>query len=190
MIGGVAGDVGHVVENGLGQFAGNIDTGNPQWHREHEAAFKAAQSEASRHFRKCPGCSAWVCTDCWNNDEGLCTSCAPREAAYVAQARNQAMRNNIDTAVENANVWHGKLETRNTQCPNCGRPAGDADFCGNCGAPLAQKKCPNCGAPVGAGLAFCGKCGSPVNAPSGKCPKCGRENEPGMAFCGGCGTKL
>ena len=191
-IGGVAGEIGHVVENGIGQFSGNIDTGNPQWHREHESAFNAAQSEAAQHFRKCPGCSSWVCTDCWNAAEGLCTNCAPREAAYVAQARNQAMRNNIDAAVENANVWHGRLEVQTTTCPGCGRPVEGGAFCNYCGTPLAQDKCPQCGNPVSPGSAFCNRCGSPISAqpPNGKCSKCGFENAPGSAFCSGCGNKL
>lgn len=191
LLGGVAGDVGHVVEHGLGGISGNIDTGSPQWHREHEIAFNEAQAEAEKHFRKCPGCSAWVCSDCWNANEGLCTQCAPREAAYVAQARNQAMRNNIDEAVENATVWHGKLDYQTTTCPNCGKPAGDGAFCNHCGSPLSQSKCPQCGKAVAPGSAFCNHCGASMTVPgNGKCPQCGAENAPGSAFCSGCGSRL
>ena len=189
LLGGVAGDLGNAVERGLDAIGSKFDDQGPQWRQEQEGAFDSAQAEVRPHFRKCPACSMWVCDDCWNNDEGLCISCAPRESAYVAQARNQAMRNNIDAAVETATVWHGELETRTTICPSCGKPSGQGKFCNNCGAPLAMNKCPNCGANVALGLKFCGECGSPI---SGKkvCPNCGTENEPGMKFCGECGTKL
>jgi len=189
LFGGVASDLGSAVERGLDAIGSNLDSQSPQWRKEQEQAFDAAQEEVRPHFRRCPACNQWVCDDCWNNDEGLCVACAPRESAYVAQARNQAMRNNIDAAVETATVWHGELETRTTVCPSCGKPTGQGKFCNNCGAPLAMNKCPNCGASVALGLKFCGECGSPV---AGKkvCPNCGTENEPGMKFCGECGTKL
>ena len=189
LFGGIAGNLGNAVENGLNNLGSKYDTDSPQWRQEQEKAFDDAQAEVHSHFKKCPACSQWVCDDCWNEDEGLCISCAPRESAYVAQARNQAMRNNIDAAAETATVWHGKLETRTTVCPSCGKPAGTGKFCNHCGEPLGLNKCPNCGASVALGLKFCGECGSPV---TGKkvCPSCGMENEPGMKFCGECGTKL
>lgn len=130
-----------------------------------------------------------MCSECWNEEEGLCTDCAPREASYVAQARSRAMRRNIDEMADNATVWQGKLETRTTLCPQCGKPAGNGKFCNSCGAPLGTNRCPSCGAEVALGLKFCGECGSPMQK-SGKCPNCGHENEPGMKFCGECGTKL
>ena len=189
LFGGVAGEISSAIERGAGALGSRFDSDSPQWRAEQERAFDEAQAEVRPHFRKCPACSQWVCSDCWNEDEGLCITCAPRESAYVAQARNQAMRNNIDAAVETATVWHGELETRTTVCPNCGKPAGTGKFCNHCGSPLGLNKCPNCGADVALGLKFCGECGSPV---SGKkvCPNCGMENEPGMKFCGECGTKL
>jgi hypothetical protein len=130
-----------------------------------------------------------VDADCWNEDEGLCTECAPREASYVAKARNEAMRRNIDEAAESATVWQGKIETRTTVCRQCGKPAGNGKFCNHCGAPLGTQRCPNCGAEVALGLKFCGECGSSMEK-SGKCPSCGFENDPGMKFCGNCGSKL
>ena len=189
LFGGLAGSLGSAVERGIDAVGSGFDQQGLQWRKEQERAFDEAQQEVRPYFRKCPACSQWVCDDCWNEDEGLCISCAPRESTYVAQARNQAMRNNIDAAAETATVWHGKLETRTTVCPQCGKPAGTGKFCNHCGAPLGMNKCPNCGASVALGLAFCGECGSPV---SGKkvCPGCGQENEAGMSFCGYCGTKL
>ena len=189
LFGGVAGDLGHAVERGIDALGSNLDNQSPQWRQEQEQCFDDAQAEVRPHFKKCPACSMWVCDDCWNNDEGLCISCAPRESAYVAQARNQAMRNNIDAAAATATVWHGELETRTTVCPSCGQPAGTGKFCNNCGAPLGLNKCPNCGAEVALGVKFCGECGSPISMKK-VCPSCGTENEAGTKFCGECGTKL
>ncbi len=190
MLGGAAGDIGYALERGSDAIGGRFEGQSPQWRKEYESAFDAAQDEVRPQFRKCPSCNKWVCPDCWNEDEGLCTDCAPREASYVAQARNQAMRRNIDEAAETAQVWKGKLETRTTVCPECGKPAGNGKFCNNCGAPLNVQKCPSCGASVASGLKFCGECGSPMQKKTGKCPKCGHQNDTDMKFCGECGTKL
>lgn len=189
LFGGALGDLGSAVERGLDTVGANFSDQSPQWRKEHEQAFDAAQEEVRPSFKKCPMCNLWVCNDCWNEDEGLCIECAPRESAYVARARNQAMRNNIDEAAETAHVWHGRLETRTTICPSCGKPAGEGKFCNNCGAPLGMNKCPNCGARVALGLKFCGECGSPMSTKK-ICPSCGAENDQGMKFCGECGTKL
>ena len=189
LLGGVASDLGWAAERGLDALGSKFDSQSPEWRKEQERAFDEAQAEVRPYFVKCPACSRWVCRDCWNEDEGLCISCAPRESAYVAQARNQAMRNNIDAAVETATVWHGTLETRTTTCPNCGKPAGTGKFCNFCGSPLGMNKCPNCGASVALGLPFCGECGSPISSKA-ICPNCKAENEQGSAFCNQCGTKL
>lgn len=190
LLGGKANDLGWAAERAADVLRGRVADATPEWRREQETTFDAAQEEVRPYFRRCPSCNKWVCADCWNNEEGLCTDCAPRESAYVARARNQAMRRNIDNAAENTTVWSGKLEERTTTCPQCGQPAGSGKFCNNCGAPLAQNKCPNCGAPVAPGLKFCGECGSPIKKATGKCPSCGFENAPGTKFCGECGTKL
>ncbi len=189
LLGGAASDLGWAIERGADAVGSNFSDQSPQWRKEHQEAFDAAQEEVRAYFKKCPACGKWVCDDCWNEEEGLCVECAPRESAYVAKARNQAMRNNIDAAAETATVWHGKLETRTTVCPNCGKPTGAGKFCNHCGAPLGMNKCPNCGARVALGLKFCGECGAPI-ASKKRCPNCGAENEPGMKFCGECGTKL
>lgn len=190
LLGGKAGDLGWAIEQGSDVAASRYEGESPEWRKEHEAAFDEAQAEVRSHFKMCPACNSWVCESCWNEEENLCTSCAPREASYVAQAHSRAMQRNIDEAAETATVWKGKIESRTTVCPSCGRPAGNGKFCNNCGASLAFNKCPNCGAQVAQGLKFCGECGSPMKAASGKCPNCGFENEPGMKFCGECGTKL
>lgn len=189
LLGGRANDLGWALERGSNALGERFSGQSPEWRKEFEISFDEAQEEVKPRFTKCPSCNKWVCPDCWNEDEGLCTECAPREASYVAQARNRAMRRNIDEMADNATVWQGKLETRTTLCPACGKPAGNGKFCNYCGEPLGTNRCPNCGAEVALGLKFCGECGSPMQK-SGKCPNCGFENAPGMKFCGGCGTKL
>ncbi len=188
-LGGKAHDLGWAVERGSSFVADRYSDRSPAWRQEQEAAFDAAQAEVRPHFQKCPACNKWVCPDCWNEDEGLCTNCAPREASYVAKAKSKAMQRDIDKAAEKTTVWQGKIESRTTICPNCGKPAGNGKFCSSCGAPLGTQRCPNCGAEVALGVKFCGECGFSM-ARSGVCPSCGHENEPGMKFCGECGTKL
>jgi len=189
LLGGKASNLGWAVERGSDVLGNRFNNQSPDWRREYEAAFDAAQAEVRPHFTKCPGCNDWVCGECWNEDENLCIDCAPREASYVAQARNRAMRRNIDESADAATVWQGKIEARTTVCPQCGKPVGNGKFCGSCGAPLGLQRCQNCGAEVALGLKFCGECGSPMQQ-TGKCSNCGFENEPGLKFCGNCGNKL
>ena len=189
LLGGLAGEIGWAAERGADALGARGGQDSPQWRKEHEEAFDQAQEEVKPMFRKCPACNKWVCEGCWNEESQLCIECAPREASYVAQAHSRAMQRNIDEAAETATVWHGKIETRATVCPSCGKPAGNGKFCNHCGSPLDANRCPSCGAQVPAGMKFCGECGSPMEK-SGVCPNCGFENAPGMKFCGGCGTKL
>jgi hypothetical protein len=189
LLGGRMNDLGWALERGSDALGGRFSDQTPQWRKEQEKAFDEAQDEVRPQFRKCPACQKWVCSDCWNEEEGLCVECAPRESAYVAKAKASAMMKNIDDAAESATVWTGKIESRTTACPKCGKPAGNGKFCINCGAPLGMKKCPRCGAEVALGIKFCSNCGSPMNAKA-ICPSCGKENEPGTKFCGECGTKL
>ena len=190
LFGGVLGNLGSAIESGADMVRNRMEDRSPQWRREQEESFDAAQEEVKGQFTKCPSCNNWVCSDCWNEEEGLCIACAPRESTYVAKARNQAMRRNIDEQAETATVWHGKIESRTTICPHCGKPAGQGKFCNNCGQPLSLLKCPQCGAQLQQGTKFCSECGHPVGGGQAVCPKCGKENEPGTKFCGECGTKL
>ncbi len=189
LFGGKLHDLGWAVERGTDIVRDRLNDQSPEWRREQEEAFDRAQEEVRPLFRKCAADQKWVCADCFNEEEGLCIECAPRESAYVAKARSEAMKRNIDEAAETATVWSGKIESRTTVCPKCGRPAGNGKFCNECGAPLGLIKCGRCGADVALGVKFCSECGAPVSTKA-VCPGCGKENEPGTKFCGECGSKL
>ena len=104
LFGGVLGNLGSAIESGADMVRNRMEDRSPQWRREQEESFDAAQEEVKGQFTKCPSCNNWVCSDCWNEEEGLCIACAPRESTYVAKARNQAMRRNIDEQAEAATL--------------------------------------------------------------------------------------
>jgi hypothetical protein len=136
---------------------------SPDWHKEHEKAFESAQNELKQHFQRCPKCTKFVCTNDWNEESGLCTECAPREATEVAAARAQKMVQDIQTKAAKTEVFKGKIEARQTLCPKCGKSAGNGKFCNNCGAPLVGVACPKCKKVNPPGTKFCGDCGTKIN---------------------------
>lgn len=192
LVGGNASRIGYGADRASDILGERFEGKSPEWQKEHETAFEHAQNEAMQHFHRGHSCRKYVCDACFNEDEGLCTDCAPRQEVYVAKARADAMRRNIDSAGNSATVWKGEIESKTTICPNCGKPAGTGKFCNNCGASMEMKVCPQCGAKNALAVKFCNNCGNPLNAPAatGKCPSCGMDNTPGTKFCGGCGTKL
>lgn len=162
---------------------------SPEWHKEHERAFEMAQNEAQQHFHRCHSCRKWVCDADFNEDEGLCVECAPRQEIYVARARAQAMQRNIDEKAESATVWDKEIASRTTVCPVCGKPAGAGNFCNNCGASMARKPCPGCGALMSPDVKFCNECGASMAAGPKRCASCGAELQDGIKFCGECGAR-
>ena len=194
LVGGRASSLGYAGERASNVLSDRHDGQSPEWRKEHENAFERCQNEAMRHFHRCPNCYTYVCDQCYNEDEGLCVQCAPRQEVYVAQARAQAMRRNIDDAGSNATVWQGAIESKTTMCNSCGKPAGTGKFCNNCGASMELKQCPTCGAKNAQTTRFCNNCGTNLAQaaapPSGKCSACGMDNAPGTRFCGGCGNKM
>ena len=192
-VGGRLGDLGWATERGGDILSERFEDRSPEWQKEHEQAFIRAQNEAQEHFHRCHSCNRYVCDSCYNEDEGMCTDCAPRQEIYVAKARAEAMKRNIDEAGQAATVWKGEIESKITVCPVCGKPAGNGKFCNNCGASLEMKICPKCGAKNSQTVNFCNNCGTNLSAPAptpGLCPSCGEQNPPGTRFCGQCGTKL
>jgi len=196
LAGGALGNVAWESERAGDILSQNFQGQSPAWQKEHQEAFEAAQNEARGHFHRCNSCSSYVCDACFNEDEGLCVGCAPRQEIYVAKARADAMKRNIDAAGQDATVWQGAIESKTTICPVCGKPAGTGKFCNNCGASMELKVCPQCGAKNALTVRFCNNCGASLEgtaapaAPSGKCSACGFENPPGTKFCGSCGNKL
>ncbi len=196
MVGGGLSELGYGAERGGDVLSRTFEGQSPAWQKEHQEAFELAQNEAQRNFHRCNSCAKYVCDSCYNEDEGLCVGCAPRQEIYVAKARADAMRRNIDAAGADATVWQGAIESKTTVCPACGKPAGNGKFCNNCGASMEMKVCAQCGAKNSQTVRFCNNCGAPLDAPappavaSGVCASCGFENPPGTKFCGGCGAKL
>jgi hypothetical protein len=191
LLGGGISNLGHSIERGGDILSERFEDRSPEWQKEHEAAFEAAQNEAQRHFHRCHACHLWVCDADYNEDEGLCVECAPRQEVYVAKARAEAMRRNIDQKAESAVVWDDVIESKTTVCPVCGKPAGTGKFCNNCGASLSLNRCPNCGQENAQGVKFCNNCGSPMKAAApGKCASCGSELVPGSKFCNECGARV
>lgn len=191
-VGGRVGNLGWSAERGGRILSDRFEGQTPQWHKAHEAAFEQAQNEVKQHFHRCHGCNRYVCISCMNEDEGLCTDCAPRQEVYVAKARAEAMRRNIDDAGETANVWQGEIKSKTTVCPSCGKPAGTGRFCNHCGASMVRKACPICGEENAMNVRFCNNCGTNLmeQPKTGICAECGNENPPGTKFCGECGAKI
>lgn len=159
---GALNNVGWAVDRGADVLAQRFEGMSPEWQKEHEAAFTAAQEEVRGYFHRCPGCRRWVCDEDYNAQAGLCVECAPLENVAVTKARAEAMINNLDEAAGTQKVWQGNLENKLTLCPSCGQPCGTGKFCSHCGAPLESPACPQCGAPLEAGARFCSECGHKV----------------------------
>ena len=151
--------LGHGLQRGTDILSERFQGMSPEWHKEHEVAFAQAQNEAKGHFHRCPHCRRWVCENDWNEQEGLCVECAPRVNVEIASARAQKMKEDIQEKAGQTQVFHGQIESKQTLCPRCGKPAGEGKFCNNCGASLAINKCPRCGAPNSDASRFCGECG-------------------------------
>jgi len=151
---------GYSVERGADILSERFQGMTPEWHKEHDQAFQLAQNEAKEHFQHCPKCRKWVCETDWNEQEGLCVECSPRENVEVAAAKGQKMVQDIQEKAAATKVFTGEIESKQTLCPECGKPAGGGKFCNNCGASLTLIKCPKCGAKNQAGTSFCGECGN------------------------------
>ena len=152
--------VGRGVSMGTNTLGERFQGMTPEWHKEHEKAFEEAQNESKEHFHRCPRCTKWVCENDWNEQEGLCTACAPRVNVEVAAAKAEKAIQDVREKAAATQVFTGEIESKQTLCPKCGKPAGEGKFCNNCGASLGLAKCPKCGAKNAAGTGFCGECGT------------------------------
>ena len=162
LFGGVVGNAAWSASEGGDAISERFNGMSPEWQKEHDRSFIMAQNEAQQHFHRCHGCRQWVCDADYNEDEGLCVECSPRENVAVARAKATRMVQQIEEIAEATSVFTGKIETRTIVCPSCGKPSGGGKFCNNCGANVSLNKCPGCGAQVALGVRFCGQCGSKV----------------------------
>jgi membrane protease subunit (stomatin/prohibitin family) len=85
---------------------------------------------------------------------------APQINVEVTATKTEKMAADIKEKAAATQVFTGEIESKQTLCPQCGKPAGEGKFCNNCGAPLGLIQCPKCGAKSQAGTRFCGECGS------------------------------
>lgn len=155
--------VGSTIERGADILSERFQGMSPEWHREHDEVFDLAQNEAKGHFCRCPKCKKWVCENDWNEQEGLCVDDAPRENVEVAAAKAEKMVEDIKKKAEGTEVFAGEIESRQTICPQCGKPSGEGKFCNSCGASLSLITCQKCGTRSPAGTKFCGECGSKLS---------------------------
>lgn len=151
---------GYGIQRGADAISDRFTGMSPEWHKEHEAAFELAQNEAKGHFHRCPRCKKWVCETDWNEQEGLCVKDAPRVNVEVAAAKADKMVADIKQKAAGTQVFTGEIESKQTICPQCGKPAGEGKFCNNCGASLQMVKCSKCGTQSPTGTRFCGECGT------------------------------
>ena len=125
-------------------------------------ALKKASNDIMPLFTRCPRCNNWVDETCWNGERGLCVSCAPNLVSEMEAERSSVELSQMKEAMAGQKVFSGDVSTRQTECPNCGKPVGSEKFCGNCGTPLGQAKCSKCGTDLPPGTRFCGNCGNKV----------------------------
>lgn len=156
-------NIGHTVERGIDILNERHQGMSPEWRKEWEDAFEVAQNEAKQHFYRCSRCKKYICESDWNEQDNLCVECAPRENVEMTAIRAERMVSQMKEKAEIANVFDGKIERRQTVCPECGKPSGEGKFCNNCGASLSLTKCPKCGNKVAIETKFCGECGTKLN---------------------------
>jgi len=155
-------NLGHQAERGSSILSERFHGMSPEWQKEHDKVFESSQNEARGRFTRCPRCKRWVCENDWNEQEGLCVEDAPRMNVEVAAARADKMVEDIRDKASKTNVFDGEIETKQTICPQCGKPAGEGKFCNNCGASLSLVECSRCGAKNSAASRFCGECGNKI----------------------------
>ena len=78
----------------------------------------------------------------------------------IAPARTANVSADIKGKATATQVSTGEMESKQTICSQCGKPAGEGKFCNKCGAPLSFVQCPKCGAKSSTGTQFCGECGT------------------------------
>jgi rRNA maturation endonuclease Nob1 len=173
---GAASSLGSSIGSSLGGFGGGAWGAqsaagymqDAKWREAYEKALDEGIAEARAHFTKCPGCTRYVDSTCWNEQALMCVDCSPRQAITVQKARAAAFGTKAQEAMM-AQDYSAEIkgaETVKVTCSNCGKPTSSGKFCEVCGAPLEKNACPNCGASISATARFCNNCGAKLAAPT------------------------
>ena len=88
-----------------------------------DKALAKAVEQMQPYFKQCHNCGQWVCDQiCWNNERGLCVTCAPKLDQAMAQMQAQAQVSQLNTKIQSQD-WTKDLTTA-TRRPACARRAG------------------------------------------------------------------
>jgi hypothetical protein len=164
---------GDVVGGGLGDKARELGW-DAEWMRDgvrgsaRDKSLAKAVEEMKPHFQQCHRCGQWVCDQiCWNDERGLCTTCAPRLDQEIAGMQAAAQVQQLNQKIRQAD-WTADVNVTGVAtglCPSCNGESGGGKFCGHCGSALAaagpERHCTICGSALGTAL-FCGGCGTPA----------------------------
>ena len=131
--------------------------------KEHDSAFRQSVEDARAHFKQCSRCGQWVCPEnCWNQERGLCETCAPnleeeRAAAQATTIKEQVWEKARSTdLVSNVDLTSKAV----AYCPQCGARSQGGKFCQECGTRFsASTECPKCGTSIEGQSKFCPECG-------------------------------
>ena len=103
-----------------------------------DKALKKAVDDMQPYFKQCHRCGQWVCDQvCWNNERGLCTTCAPRLDQEIAGMQAQAQVEQLHEKIQNVD-WTKDVNYRDQavgRCSGCGQETGGGKFCQHCGTP-------------------------------------------------------
>ncbi|MFF7143045.1 zinc ribbon domain-containing protein [Streptomyces sp. SID2888] len=132
---------------------------------QRDAAFTRAIATAQGHFQRCPRCTSYVCTRCWNPGQGLCLTCSPDTAAEAQAAQQRGLNDRVTQRAYDAGQQRGDsydaTTPRQLVCPHCRTETRGAAFCPACGHRLAQmENCSACHQELPDGAAFCPSCGA------------------------------
>lgn len=163
----LGGEVGGKVEQ-AGWAAEWMRDGNRGSTRDKRLA--EAAEECIQYFSQCHRCGQWVCKQvCWNDERGLCTTCAPKLDQEIAGIQSAVQVEQLNQAIRQQNLIQDVNYTDQGTglCSSCHQEGGGGKFCQHCGTPLAaapattKKFCGNCGSEL-KGAKFCGECGTPA----------------------------
>lgn len=73
-------------------------------------------------------CTKWVCENDWNEQEGLCTECAPRVNVKIAAAKAQKMVADIEEKRPTPKFLPAILKANKPSAPSAVNPPGKANF--------------------------------------------------------------